>query len=1103
MLRLVIISLCFFPLILTAQTTQIVHSELALARQAYHSQWQLVPQYAPPIADLLDSLHWRNEFSAFCPTDGGDAIIIRNNGKASQLSPPTTPNHPWEPIGWILKEDSVTWESKCPGDSVIFVYNPSSSRSSCGPEPDTPPWGSASSNSPDDWWIETVSELGVSNGSAYTRLGIDQSFDKPVIIVEGFDFGIGGNMEEHRHGNFGWESLFACNIDVFPGTLEYPILLDSLYSLGYDLVFIDFADGTHTIERKSKLVQRVIELCNSYKVSSNSLVLLGASMGGVVARHALCSMEQSGIEHCTRLYISIDAPHRGANISPGLVGLITLLSVPSSEAAIFYQGLNSSAAKQLVINSPNGAAIHSAAMEMLQNIGMPKKSVNLAIANSHPAVNLELENAPLLYWTESWWWLGTAHLLANRHPIGGNSLALSSSCALPVDFTPFNGTPIWYENETYSYYPEIDLDTEPSSLGRHMEALVSGINASGLLEISSDDYQPFCGFIPTSSALNCNIQEGENPSFDYISHSNSWNSPEEHVALSFLHRKMVLDHIILGDEIAPSELGQEADQTLFEYNNFEGVVKWIGSTDINSGGTIRIGGQGLFNDSISEVRTMLCDTKITVNAGGELFLGSPYEQGKGHLRISNNCELIGNDGGVINIYSGSRIVVEPGATLILDNMTLHIFSEATLEIQTGGFIHLRNNARILFEGVESELILKGEIQVEEGSNSKISSVNQSIFKISILGTTSKIKIKTGAELLIQGNNTIDFAENAHCHFNGDGILKIIDSEIHMSDNSIALQACKSNFKDINIYGTSSSTWKSTSKLRVEDSDWARVMLNIDSSNENSGIAGLISIHNNVDECIWNLENTGFKMIDNEFISVIFKSNHHLGPCQLINNLIEGTYGISGASVTISEGVESNVRISENRFLEGVTGLSIINSKATLSCNQFEGWDTAIHFKDKSIVYMNPLNGGGYNRFNSNRVHLELDESSIPLLDLGMNNFGSNGMYSISGHLNWDCNSTWTIQGNYWLNGDSSYNSGNNGTTNSFQVSSSLYTTNNECLGNVIDINVESPNPVITICPTGPTTEDDGKKKILVNSIFDSSGRIVNKQGGTGIYLKGQ
>jgi len=153
--------------------------------------------------------------------------------------------------------------------------------------------------------------------------------------------------------------------------------------------------------------------------------------------------------------------------------------------------------------------------------------------------------------------------------------------------------------------------------------------------------------------------------------------------------------------------------------------------------------------------------------------------------------------------------------------------------------------------------------------------------------------------------------------------------------------------------------------------------------------------------------------------------------------------------------------------------------------------------------MNPLNGGGYNRFNSNRIHLELDESTIPFLDYGMNSFGTNGMYSISGYLNWDCNSTWIIQGNYWLNATSSYNPGNNGVPNSFQVSSSLYTNNVECLGGEIDIIIESPDPVITICPTGPITEDDGKKKILVNSIFDSSGRIVNKKGAMGIYLKGQ
>src|SRR5690606_13123572 len=46
-------------------------------------------------------------------------------------------------------------------------------------------------------------------------------------------------------------------------------------------------------------------------------VVLGQSMGGVIARWALRDMEDKGQNHQTRLFISYDAPHQGANVPQG------------------------------------------------------------------------------------------------------------------------------------------------------------------------------------------------------------------------------------------------------------------------------------------------------------------------------------------------------------------------------------------------------------------------------------------------------------------------------------------------------------------------------------------------------------------------------------------------------------------------------------------------------------------------------------------------------------------------------------------------------------------------------------------------------------------
>ena len=51
--------------------------------------------------------------------------------------------------------------------------------------------------------------------------------------------------------------------------------------------------------------------------STTPNVVLGQSMGGVIARYALKDMENKGLPHDPRTYISHDAPHLGANVPLG------------------------------------------------------------------------------------------------------------------------------------------------------------------------------------------------------------------------------------------------------------------------------------------------------------------------------------------------------------------------------------------------------------------------------------------------------------------------------------------------------------------------------------------------------------------------------------------------------------------------------------------------------------------------------------------------------------------------------------------------------------------------------------------------------------------
>jgi hypothetical protein len=76
-------------------------------------------------------------------------------------------------------------------------------------------------------------------------------------------------------------------------------------------------------------------------------------MGGLIARYALSYMEDNSLDSETRLYISFDAPHRGANIPISLQYLINYFADQVGDATaqqVVDQLLNSPAAKEMLVD---------------------------------------------------------------------------------------------------------------------------------------------------------------------------------------------------------------------------------------------------------------------------------------------------------------------------------------------------------------------------------------------------------------------------------------------------------------------------------------------------------------------------------------------------------------------------------------------------------------------------------------------------------------------------------------------------------------------------------------------------------------------------------
>jgi hypothetical protein len=184
---------------------------------------------------------------------------------------------------------------------------------------------------------------------------VDGILDKPVFLVDGFDPGDARSIAITYAGlNYGTNQNLA----------------DYLRSLGFDIVIVNFPNytrpnsttvvdgGVDFIQRNAFVLVQVINLINAQKVGAEKNVIIGPSMGGLISRYALRYMEMNNLNHDTRLYISFDSPHKGANVPIGFQHLFNYMAYgPLGSTAVqpVVDGLiKSPAARQMLIDHMEG-----------------------------------------------------------------------------------------------------------------------------------------------------------------------------------------------------------------------------------------------------------------------------------------------------------------------------------------------------------------------------------------------------------------------------------------------------------------------------------------------------------------------------------------------------------------------------------------------------------------------------------------------------------------------------------------------------------------------------------------------------------------------------
>ena len=187
---------------------------------------------------------------------------------------------------------------------------------------------------PEETWNLESSDTHTTTGEAYIyKSRPNTPIDRPIIVVEGFD----------PDNSLGRDDLYS--------NLNQESFLEDQRANGFDFIVLNFGDGGTYIQANAFLLVDLIEEVNARKKGGVANVVIGASMGGLVARYALAYMEANGIPHDTSLFVSFDAPqseYAGANIPLSLQYWLSFFAEFNSTAEEKLALLKTPAAEQLL-----------------------------------------------------------------------------------------------------------------------------------------------------------------------------------------------------------------------------------------------------------------------------------------------------------------------------------------------------------------------------------------------------------------------------------------------------------------------------------------------------------------------------------------------------------------------------------------------------------------------------------------------------------------------------------------------------------------------------------------------------------------------------------
>ncbi len=858
---------------------------------------------------------------------------------------------------------------------------------------------------------------------------------KPLILVEGIDFG----YKDHWTGCYGgkcgnvglidlmngyvlnpYESKLKDRIEPWDAIAKAPKFISDLRNKGYDIFYIDFHNGADYMENNAQLVVKFIQLINERKCSDEELVVVGTSMGGVVAKYALSYMEKNHLPHCVRTYLSFDAPHQGANIPYGLQNFMQYYSgkLPTMKEN-FKRRLDRAASRQLLsmhILSEFKTSPHKDRNEFLgkqnQLGNYPKLSRNIALTNG--SVNASFQNFNpgdlLLTLNPNSAFIDNNPLRFTSYVFAMSRIYQDNSWNKPMNIAFYTMLPLGLKH----YVPldkEIGLDHVPGSIRYDLRDFRK---IYGIINIVNN-HSATC-FIPTASALDVTTKVGQkiddyvdrfvpNPSvYPFHTFYGVENTNQEHMQLTDENIQWMIDEF----EKNANEHGTLLN-TVYNYGRYERYT--LPSITVQAQGKLQVNAHGLngFGNGIYdrmnrkgsrfEMKTSECNSLVNVEQGGILELGSDNaENNKAILRIRKGCTLMLKSGSTLLIHDNSELIIEEGAQLVY-------FPGAIIQL----------------EGNEATLQIDGKLRLESNAVfafSKGNSNNSGYIKFrNAKGGYGEGVVEIGGENT--GINLEGTGRNTDVVLQVEGEMNLISAKGLYSLKSFSMKNCKV------LYGNRSSI-KLGSDLNLKNVEfnklpWASFAssnaiecLNVGKSEIMDCVfidfdfglkcLGSENVSNEVkmDNCSFNHCDIGFycseskvQVSHSHFFNCIENGLYVLNPESDLQILSSGFNGNSTAAYVDNKSGQSRYSFIEScDFGKNKIGLNLNNLNTAIACSRFLGNEIGLKdengylnlSQDKQFTGSVYSNVGGNNTFAYNSNSGIYVKGSVLYLNNGKNNF---------------------------------------------------------------------------------------------------------------------